>query len=84
MESCVFCVDHYTYKGGEGINGYEGGGGGVNLFDCTQQLLQSLSPKNTRYVVQYTSEPATVGSVQQKCFSTSLLLFSYSSAARIL
>ena len=33
MERCVFCVDHYTYKGGEGINGYEGGGGGVNVND---------------------------------------------------
>ena len=33
MERCVFCVDHYTYKGGEGINGYGGGGGGVNVKD---------------------------------------------------
>ena len=33
MERCVFCVDHYTYKGGEGINGSGWGGGGVNVKD---------------------------------------------------
>ena len=27
----VFCVDHYTYIAGEGINGYREGGGGVNV-----------------------------------------------------
>ena len=29
----VFCVDYYTNKGGEGINGYGFGGGGVNVND---------------------------------------------------
>ena len=28
-----FCVDHYTNKGGEGINGYGGGRGGMNVKD---------------------------------------------------